>query len=123
MKLLILVFFTCAMATNSFSADQCGIYVLNGIFRKSADPIKNSVYVVNEGKRSELKFKIIRPLDLVRLSLSNSQPTSIKVKVLKKMDSTLGEIDEVLSSDPRFINPLSEKAINMILLEQHKCFD
>ncbi len=118
MNLFILIFL---LSFNVFAFDSCGIYKLNGTFKKSANPISNSVYTVNEGTRSELKFRVKRPLDLVKLSLSDSKPTSIKVKILTKMDNTYGEIDEVQVTDPRFINPLNKGTLNMILLEPLKC--
>jgi len=121
MKLFILKLSIFFLSSNVFSADSCGVYTLNGTFKKSANPITNSVYTVNEGTKSELKFRVKRPLDLVKLSLSDSKPTSIKIKILTKMDNTYGEIDEVQATDPRFINPLSKGTLNMILVEPLKC--
>lgn len=101
------------MSSQSFSEEkpgftQCGDYVLKGVLVKNpSDTTKTNpvIYKVNLKTKSEMTFTFVAS-DLGLVSSYLDVPTTMKVKILKKMEGTKGEIAEVNGVSIRKPNPV-----------------
>jgi hypothetical protein len=87
---------------------QCGDYVVKGVLiQNTTDTTKVNpvIYKVNQKTKSEMAFTF-KAEDLGLVSSYLDVPTTMKVKILKKMEGTKGEIAEVNGVSIRKPNPL-----------------
>ena len=85
----------------------CGEYQLKGVVRKFPSANLGIAYIVHEKTKSQLHFEFNEKDDFVVLAGYLDRPTSLRAKVLKKMDGTKGEMVDVSKISMRFPNPLS----------------
>lgn len=98
----------------------CGDYVLKGVVVKNTiATIKNSpvIYKINPKTTSEMHFSFSSAQDLSLVSPYLDVPTTLKVRINKKMDGTNGEIAEVNGVSIRKPNPLEPHSDSGIFLQ------
>lgn len=86
-SLLIILATSLSMAKEKPGFTGCGDYVLKG-------KLVNNIYVINPTAKTEMTFTFT-PQDLTLMSSYLDVPTTLKVKILKKMEGNRGEISEV----------------------------
>jgi hypothetical protein len=99
----------------------CGEYALKGVVRKNPNAQLGVAYIVHENTKSQLLFEFNEKDDFVVLVAYLDKPTSLKAKVLKKMDGTKGEMVDVSKIALRFPNPLSASDTEFSKLSDIDC--
>ena len=101
----------------------CGDYVLKGVLVKNTGESSQSspvLYQVNQKTQSQMQFTFQSAQDLLLVSSYLDVPTTMKVRILKKMDGTKGEIHEVNGVSIRKPNPLVPFSDSGIFLQSLK---
>lgn len=99
--------------------EGCGHYLLRGTLLLDKEH-KLLIYSVNHLTKSELVFSIPNKNDLNIIAGFLNKSTAIKADILKKMDGTKGEIQNIKEVDVRYPNPLSGPQDTYIRLLQSK---
>ena len=118
MKKMIFILMLVYVHSSVFGFEGCGEYIFKGKLKQESGMM---IYVVYEHSRSEMRFNIPLKEDVQKLALMLDAPSSFKAKILKPMDGTKGEIQDVNEISKRFPNPLSADDTGIKRTSSLKC--
>lgn len=110
-----------SLATNAQEFTGCGEYLFKGVLRADKKLPLKFKYIVHENSQSQMSFNLKEKTDSIALIGIIDQPTSLKAKILKKMDGTYGELTEPREISHRISKPLSARDTEIIKITDLKC--
>lgn len=112
--------FVFASLAHASEFEGCGEYAFAGIY-EGTETKGEFHYVVLKGTLSQLTFQVKKEADIVNLASQIDRATKFKAKILKPMDGTRGELEEITELEFRVEKPLDRSEFGIKKLKSLKC--
>jgi hypothetical protein len=99
----------------------CGEYIFKGTLKYNEKAPFKIVYLVHEGSRSQMVFKLTEKEDLMKLALMVDLPSTFKASITKPMNGTNGFLSFPSEIARRFPDPLKNSDTGITKIKNIKC--
>lgn len=117
--ILLLSFFSSHAFAQEFIG--CGEYLFKGLLKMDEHSPFKMLYIVHEGTKSQMNFRLKEKDDAIKLALIIDIPSSFKASITKPMDGTSGVLSFPTEISRRFPDPLKSSSTGILKIKEMKC--